>query len=336
MAKKWLIIDAHNHYFPQDVLGKLGTADGMDYASMAKGRTNRCYEWGRSIERTIQVMDEAGVDMTLINQSTWSPLGLEACQKLNFAYARVQRGHPERFIACAQVPLDGNAETLREVDRAVGELGLKVMSLVTSTNTMTLDSEKLFPLWEKLSKQDIPVVLHPTTRTPLWGASSYMLNGGVAREYDCAKAAVEVLDVVLKNFPDLRFLMPHHGGGMPFLKGRITARFEPADWEVPGDIKGIAKTPRQMKELGLDKAFDEYFDKLYFDTAGSGGWMPITEAIVKIVRTDRICFGTDYPFEIHHGSDIKLFIEGIKKLPISDTEKRNILGDNLRQFLRPS
>lgn len=336
MAKKWLIIDSHNHYFPRDVMGKLGSADGMDYAAMAAGRVNRCYLWGMSLERTVQVMDEAGVNMTMINQSTWAPLGLEVCQKLNYAYAQVPRDYPGRFIPTAQVPLDGSAETLREVDRCQNDLGLKVMSLVSSTNTMTLDSEKLFPLWEKLSKLDMPVVLHPTTRTPLWGASSYMLNAGVAREYDAAKAAVEVLDTVLKKFPDLRFLMPHHGGGMPFLKGRIMARFEPAGWKVPEDIKGLAKTPRQMKELGLDKAFDEYFDKLYFDTAGSGGWMPITEAIVKIVRTDRICFGTDYPFEIHHGKDIKLFIQGIKKLPISDTEKRNILGENLKRFLRLS
>lgn len=336
MARNWLIIDAHNHYFPRDVMGKLGTADGMDYAAMAAGRVNRCYLWGMSIERTLQVMDEAGVDMTLINQSTWSPQGLEICQKLNYAYSKIERDYPKRFISCIQIPLDGSAGTLRELEHAQDELGLKVVSLVSSTTTMTLDSEQLFPLWEKISRLDMPVVLHPTTRTPLWGASSYMLNGGVAREYDCAKAAVEVLDVVLKKFPDLRFLMPHHGGGMPFLKGRIMARFEPADWKVPAEIKGVAKTPRQMKELGLDKAFDEYFDKLYFDTAGSGGWIPITEAIVKIVRTDRICFGTDYPFEIHHGKDIKLFIQGIKKLPIPDTEKRNILGENLKRFLRLS
>ena len=334
MAKKWLVIDSHNHYFPAEVLPKLGTADGMDYAAMAAGRVTQCYRWGVSLERTVQVMDEAGVDMTLLNQSTWSPMGLEVCQKLNHAYASVARDYPSRFICCAQVPLDGSARTLREVDRARNELGLQAMSLVTSTTEMTLDSEKLFPLWEKLSRLDMPVVVHPTTRTPLWGAASYILNAGVAREYDCAKATVEVLDVVLQRFPDLHFLMPHHGGGMPLLKGRVMARFEPEGWNVPLDIKGLAKTPRELQELGLDKAFDQYFDKLYFDTAGFSGWMPITEAIVKVVRTDRICFGTDYPFEIHTARDVKLFIEGIKKLPITETEKRGILGENLKRFLK--
>jgi predicted TIM-barrel fold metal-dependent hydrolase len=336
MAKKWLVIDSHNHFFPEDVLKKLGTADGMDYVAMATGDLARIYQQGRSIENTLQVMDEAGVDISVLNQSTWSPLGLTICQALNDAYSRIARDYPERFISCAHVPLDGSPELLNELDRAVNELGLKVVSLVSSTTSITLDSEKLFPLWEKISILNMPVIIHPTTRTPLWGASSYMLNSAVAREYDVAKATVEVLNAVLTRFPDLRFLIPHHGGGVPFLKGRIMARFEPAGWKIPEEIKGTAKTPRVLKDLGLDKAYDEYFDKLYFDTAGASGWMPLTETTVKIIRTDRLCFGTDYPFEISEARDIKLFIGGIKQLKIPEAEIRNILGDNFRQFLRLS
>jgi predicted TIM-barrel fold metal-dependent hydrolase len=333
MAKKWLVVDTHNHYFPKEVGNKIGVADGMDYAGMMTGQFNKPFQYGSSIERTLQVMDEAGVDMSILNQSTWSPLGLIFCQALNDSYAKVARDYPGRFIVCAHVPLDGSAETLSELDRAVSELGFKVVSLVSSTTTMTWDSEKLFPLWEKINRLGLPIIIHPTTRTPLWGASTFMLSAAVAREYDVAKAVIEALNVVLPRFPDLRFLIPHHGGGIPFLKGRIMARFEPAGWKVPQETKGISKTPREMKEIGLDKAFDAIFDKFYFDTAGSGGWLPETEATINIVRRDRICFGTDYPYEIHMGKDVKLFIDGIKQLKLSDEEKGNIFGDNTKRFL---
>jgi predicted TIM-barrel fold metal-dependent hydrolase len=333
LASKMIVIDSHNHYFPQEVVGMLGVADGMDYAGFTRGRTSQCFRWGVSIERTVQVMDEGGVDTSVLGNSIWSPLGLPLCKGLNNAYAKIERDFPGRFISCGHVPLDGSAETQAELDRIVTELGLKAVSLVSSLTTMTLDSEKLFPLWEKIVRLNLPAIIHPTIRSPLWGATSFMMNASISREYDIAKATGEILNVVINRFPKLKFLLPHHGGGVPFLKGRIMARFEPEGWKVPEELKGLAKTPREMKDTGLDTAFEEYFSKLYWDTAGAGGWMPATEAATKLVRTDRLCFGTDYPFEIHYGQDVKLFVEGIKKLKISDTEKRNILGENLKRFL---
>jgi predicted TIM-barrel fold metal-dependent hydrolase len=64
------------------------------------------------------------------------------------------------------------------------------------------------------------------------------------------------------------------------------------------------------------------------------GWMPIAEAAIKTIRADRLCFGTDYPFEIHDARDVKEFAENIGHLDLSEQDKRNILGENIRRLFK--
>ncbi len=58
----------------------------------------------------------------------------------------------------------------------------------------------------------------------------------ISREYDILKATVEVMYGVLRIFPDLKFVIPHHGGGMPYLKGRIMSNFEPDNHSVQEEL----------------------------------------------------------------------------------------------------
>ncbi|MBW1800823.1 MAG: amidohydrolase [Deltaproteobacteria bacterium] len=333
MSEKWLVIDMHNHFYPKKTAEMVKNVAGMNMADKMKARPG-FYAKTHDLEKRVQLMDEAGVDMTVLNQAAWSPQGIEMCRAINDGYAEAGRQWPDRYIPCAHVPPEGGPDALDELDRAINDLGLKGLSLVTSSTTATLDSEALFPVYERVSQYDIPIVVHPTVRPGIWDGDKYGMADHVAREYDVARAVVEVMYGVLNRFPDLKFILPHHGGGIPALKGRIKSHFEPEGWDIPEDIKGFPKTPRELTELGLDDAFEELFGKLYFDTAGFGGWMPITEAAVNTIRSDRICFGTDYPFEIHESQDVKIFIEKIKAMDISEQDRRNILGENVKGLFK--
>jgi predicted TIM-barrel fold metal-dependent hydrolase len=335
LDKEYLVIDSHNHYLPVSAAQKIssGDSDGMNYTTKFNG--NRSHAWRRTldIENRLHFMEEAGVDMAVLEQSALSPQGLEFCREMNNEYAQISNEYPGKFIPCIHVPLDGSQNTVYELERAVNDLGLKAVSLVASTANMTLDSIDLHPLFEKINQYRLPIFVHPTLRNPVWGGVKYDMSQHVSREYDVAKATVEVLYGPLQEFPELSFIMPHHGGGIPNLKGRIKAWYEPKGWDIPEELRGLGKTPRELRELGIDKHFEDLFDKLYFDTAGFGGWMPITESATKVIRTDRICFGTDYPYEIHDPQDVKVFIEEIKQLNISKSEKQNILGGNVARLL---
>ena len=122
---------------------------------------------------------------------------------------------------------------------------------------------------------------------------------------------------------------------MPGQKARLRAWFEPEEWQVPEEIKYYAKTPRELDELGLSRAFDELFDKLYFDMAGAGaGWLPMIKAALLNIRTDHTCFGTDYPFDIHNAEDVRAFVNTIKQLDIPETDKRLMLGENIKNLFK--
>jgi len=335
MADKWLVVDLHNHFYPENTARLARDADGTDFASRVKKRPSGFYSKTYDLEQRLEMMDQAGVDMAVLNQAAWSPQGMEMCRAINDGYAEAARKHPKRYIPCAHIPPDGARESLEELERAVNDLGMKALALVSSLSDKRLDSEDLFPVYEKVMEYGIPVVVHPTLRKGVWGGGRYRMEEHVSREYDVAMATCEIMYGVLGRFPELKVVMPHHGGGIPALKGRIAAHFEPEGWNVPEDIRKRPKTPRELEETGLKTAFEDIFNKLYFDTAGFGGWMPITEAATKTIRSDRLCFGTDYPFEIHEAKDVRAFVENIKNLDMSEQDKRNILGENARRLFGP-
>ena len=336
MTKKWLVIDSHTHFLPEEAVAKAGVSHGFDYAALLKGEMSIPYKRIRDIEETLRIMEGAGIDMAVENQSAWSPQGLEICQAINDGYAGILRRYPGKFILCGHVPLEGGQAIVDEIDRCRNVLGLHGMSLASSAPDVGLDAPQLWPLYEKISRLGIPIVIHPSVRFPIWGGGEkYDMRRTISREYDVLKATVEILYGVLKDFPDLKFLLPHYGGGIPGQKARLRAWFEPEGWEIPPEIKSCPKTPRELEALGIPRAFDELFDKLYFDMAGAGaGWLPAIKAGLLMIRADRLCFGTDYPYDMHTAEDIKTFINTIKKLDISDNDKRLMLGENVRALFK--
>lgn len=334
MAEKWLVIDSHIHYLPPEAIAKTGVSNGFDYSSLIKGELLYSYKRLQDIEGMLRAMEDAGVDMAVLAQSAWSAQGLEVSKALNDGYAGLTRRYPGKFILCGHVPLQGGQGVVDEIKRCINVLGYKGIALVSSMPDVTMDARELWPMYKTIDQLGVPIVVHPSVRFPIWGGGEkYELRRTISREYDIAKATVEVMYGVLKDFPNLKFIMPHYGGGMPAFKGRLRAYYEPEGLEIPAEVKGGLKPPRVVEELGISKAFDKVFDRLYFDMAGAGGgWLPMIEAALPSMRTDRLCFGTDYPFDMYKSGDIKSFIDNIKQLSIPERDKRLMLGGNVKNI----
>lgn len=336
MDTKWFIVDSHNQYIPPEAVSasKSTMVDLTDLNAPWAARLKN----SKDIEAKLRVMDEAGVSMAVLHMAPLSLLGLNFCRAMNDGNARIARKYPGRFIPLAHLPLDGGGsqDALYELERAINSLGLKGIALESSTESFTLGSPEIFPLYEKVSQLNIPIIIHPCNiklkNIPSNGLK-HAIMAQIAVEIENTNACVEVMFSILPRFPDLKFLMPHHGGGFPLWKGRVLAGYLPdTGWAIPDSLKGLPRTPRIRKQLGLDKHFDSIFEKMYFDTSGFQGWMPITRASLSVIRADRLCFGTDYGFEMLEAKDIKGFIEDIKQLDLSETDKRNILGENIRRL----
>src|SRR5581483_4152083 len=134
------------------------------------------------------------------------------------------------------------------------------------------------------------------------------------------------MNAVFPEFPNLKFVLPHLGGTSVFLRGRISMiSFEPPDFAIPPEKRQIAKTQREQRALGLDKAFEERWGKFYFDTAGTGGWAPAVEMTAAVVTPQRMVFGSDYPLESTSGATVGELVDMIGNLRLDVGDRREPL-----------
>ena len=91
-------------------------------------------------------------------------------------------------------------------------------------------------------------------------------------------------------------------------------------------MRGYLKTQSEQKKFGVTERFEKLFQQLYFDTAGTGAWLPSMAAALNITTADRIMFGSDYPLECKTAANIVESIEMVRQAPCSSDDKTNILG----------
>ncbi|MDP2720055.1 MAG: amidohydrolase family protein [Dehalococcoidia bacterium] len=333
MPKKSLVIDAQNHFVPREAAATANKTEGVDFAGRAR-KPNAAYVRAFDIEATLRHMEDCGIDMALIALATWITPGMEVCRAINDAYAKVGAAHPGKFLLMAHVPYHEGPGAIKELHRCINDLGMRGVTVLTSVKDITLDEEAMFPFYEEVCRLDVPIVVHPSVKEPIWGGVKYDMSSSVSREYDIAKCVVEVSQGVLPRYPDLKFVFPHYGGGIPALKGRIMSWYSLAPTDLPEENRGLPRTIKEVEDFQLMPKFNKYFDKIYFDMAGFGGWMTIARAALEAIKHERLCFGTDYPFEMRRVNDLKTYIENIRALDIPGEEIEAILGGNLQRLFK--
>jgi aminocarboxymuconate-semialdehyde decarboxylase len=189
------------------------------------------------------------------------------------------------------------------------------------------NKEKMWPFYEKVSRLNIPIFIHisPAPRGFEALNAPYNLNETMAREFDIATGIARVcIGGVLEDFPDLKFVFGHYGGGIAAVKERIEQymdRWGRDFWD-------------QGTKPAISKPFSYYFDKIYIDSAGYDGRMNAMKCALTGVRPERIVFGSDYPFDFAGNIDgIPKFIQNIRNLGLDKQAKENILGDNAAKLL---
>ncbi len=323
MAPANLIVDVHHHYLPPPLFDRL--------AARATGRRIVTPELSltlsparRDAETHLRVMDEAGVGLAVLTDQV-QVLGAEASRLLNDGIAEIERKNPNRFLGAIHLPVHEPDAALREIERGIGELGLRAVALLASHLHLQLDDPIMDPLYERIQRHGLPIVIHPQSK-PAGSDTLYNLDRCVFRPFETTQAIVRVIWSVLPRFPELRFIMPHLGGGVSSLKGRMMAFFEPEDAAVPAELKGYLKTRSEQERLGLADRFEKLFRSLYFDTAGTGAWKPALEAAFRIASADRILFGSDYPLECKTAANIRESLEVVRAAARSPEEERAMLG----------
>jgi predicted TIM-barrel fold metal-dependent hydrolase len=187
--------------------------------------------------------------------------------------------HPKRFGLFSAIPLPDLDGSLKEIEYGLDTLKADGIGIYTNDNHSRWPGDPYFnPIWQELNRRKSIVYIHP-----LAPPCCRELNDGVPTamnefDFDTTRAATSLLaGGVLHKYPEIRFIIPHSGGTMPVLAGRIKDRY-------PNDPKHAEYIPGGVyAEL----------QKFYFDIAHASFPMPLA-ALLKFAPTTRILFGTDF------------------------------------------
>ena len=255
-------------------------------------------------ELQVRLMDEVGTDIQLtsprpfILKHSHRPKELVHwwCALQNDAVAVQSRAHPDRIKGIAALPqADGEPveDCLAELDRCVDELGMIGVMVNPDPSegggTAPLLSDSYwFPLYERLVELDLPMLLHPAG---CYGRESYS-------EHFISEESIAVLALMrgdtLGRFPDLKVVVPHGGGSIPYQIGRWRAHWQRMSWPD----------------------FDESLRRLWFDTCI---YTPAALALlIDTVGSDRVVFGTERPGSGGAYEDVRPMLESLNTLSEGD------------------
>ena len=260
---------------------------------------------------------------------------VELARLANDEIAELVAKYPDRFVAAiAYLPLNNIDAALKEVDRAINDLGCRGIMIYSNVNGKPLDSPELQPLYEKMSGHDLPIYIHPHLPAyfPDYGtegdtASKFAMSSIFGRPFETTNAMTRlVFSGVLEKYPNLKIVTHHCGGMVPYYADRITmhyGRYEAGRSQHPERTGNLNKPPV------------EYYRMFYNDTALHGN-TPALMCACAFFGADRLLFAADMPRgDPQYGTQsYHLTIDAIERMDISNADKRKIFADNARKLLR--
>ncbi len=319
-----MVIDFQHHFVPFELAERRGFGAGERRNMMEGGvPTFTLHSTLYDIGAHLRDMDTAGIDLAVLSCNMGWEAPLDDCRLINDRFAEIQRAHPARFAGLAHVPVFEVAG-LRELDRAHRELGLRGVTIASQLGGQPLDSPRLRDFYAKVAALDVPIFVHPAMALQGYAfLGEYDLARILGRELDLQLAATRLIaGRVLEEFPGLRFVMAHFGGGIAAIKERLENK------------AGRFGT--------LVRPFDEYFERLYFDMAGFEGGPIALACAMEGIRAERLVFATDYPQDFTGATtqtgkdvrDIRGYIALIRSLDTAENAKGAMLGGTAAALLR--
>ena len=232
----------------------------------------------------LHYIDKVGTDMQLISPRPFQLMHSESQailvqwfhEEVNNIIHRETHIYPDRFIGIAGIPTVAGEPldiAINELERCVNELGFKGTLLNpdpyenSGTHPPALGDKYWYPLYEKLCELDVPAHIHGTgSRSPREPYSLRFINEETTAVFGLINSDV------LKDFPDLKIVVSHGGGAMPYQLGRFQA--------------GSMRRPEGDR-------FIDGMNKLYFDTVLYT--KDAIELLLKVVGPERALFGAECP-----------------------------------------
>jgi aminocarboxymuconate-semialdehyde decarboxylase len=264
-------------------------------------------------------MDAAGVAVHALSLMPpmvyWADgaLGLRLARLVNSAMAEAARRHPDRFVVLATLPLQNPEAALVELERAVAELGCRGIYLGTNVRGKELTDPSFLPIFERIHTLGVPIFLHPLNVIGAERLANYHLHNLLGNPFDTAVAAANLIfGGLLDRFPKLNVCLPHAGGALPYLIGRLNH-----GWKVRPECRALKQPP------------SSYLRRFTYDTISHAP--ESLRYLIELVGADRVMLGSDYCFDMGYERPVEAVI---RLRGLTQADRAKILGGNAARLLR--
>ena len=332
---KHIAIDIHTHvefadtlsivkkqYSDEEIFSRFAVAAaGLRSAEINRGQMPALREPLRDIHRKIRDMEERKLAFSILSATPFAffyeieeGLAVELARYQNDQLAEMVKRYPASFAAMATLPLQAPAAALKELDRAINKLGLRGIEIGSHVAGRELGDNAFWPVYELLEKQGLPMFIHPHHVAGMDRLQEFYLSNLIGNPLDTTIAAANLIfSGVLEKYPNLKVILAHGGGQLPYIFGRLEHGYQVR----PECRDFIHKSPRQF--LG-----NFYFDILtHSDEA--------LRYLVSLAGSDHVLLGTDYPYDM--GDNVP--VETVLRLTgIAESDRRRILRDNAVELFK--
>jgi aminocarboxymuconate-semialdehyde decarboxylase len=324
------IIDSHFHWWPRSIFEKLCQREGFprarvnqrggyDYmrARESGQHLNSWAEWF-DLDKQFAYMDGLGHRVDVVCSIgpfsvSFSDMPVEEGRDYaimwNEEMAGAQKRYPGRLWASAAVPLQDTRVAIEVLDDAVNRLGLMGVNLPGSVGAdARIDAERLWPFYAHVETLGLPMFLHPTDvifQDMLDGYDG-ALHLSLGRVIEVSVAAMRlILSGTMERHPNLKVVMSHTGGSLPYQAGRMD---------------------KNSKAAKLPQPVTTYMKRMFTDTVS-----PHAEGMrfaIDCYGIDHVMYGTDYPCW-----DPAACLRLLDDVALTDGEKQKLFYDNARRIL---
>jgi predicted TIM-barrel fold metal-dependent hydrolase len=288
-------IDVHYHIIPKpyvDALARRGIT-GAAWVNFPKWAPNMAI---RQLDR----MEIATAVTSLSTPGVWfgdAALARDLARLCNEFQARMMSDHPGRFGAFAFLPLPDVDGALAEMEHAMDHLGHDGVALLSDVDGRYLGDPIYEEFFAELDRRSAVVFIHPHT------------DPREEREYEFFCPLLEwpvhtsraVLDLLysgrLARYPNIRYILAHGGGTVPYLAHRIAAgpgsggRTARGNGRAGGGVPSGADGGTHPEQEGEVRTRLRLLRGLYYDAASPGEGHFV--ALKKLAGVGHILFGTD-------------------------------------------
>jgi 4-oxalmesaconate hydratase len=325
-----VIIDCHGHY--TTVPAAHTSWRDEQRAAFDAGRTPPEYpdiaddEIRESVEGSqLRLMAARGVDMTVFSPRASAMAHHVGDESVSAAWARacndlihrVTTLYPERFIGVAQLPQSPGVpieRSVAELRRCVLELGFVGCNLNPDPSgghwtAPPLTDKSWYPFYEAMIELDVPAMVHVSASTN----PNFHATGAHYINADTTAFMQFLQGDLFRDLPELRFVIPHGGGAVPYHWGRYRGLADMLDRPAPAD--------HVMRNV--------FFDTCVYHQPG-------IDLLFDVIDTDNILFGSEMvgavrgidPLTGHHFDDTRRYVDA---LGLTDAVRAKVYEGNARR-----